>query len=192
MARIEVKCPICESEQVIKYGQSSSGEQRYYCKNPDCTKTIFQIEYRNKGCEPGIEQKIIKMAVNASGIRDTSRVLEISTYKVMNTLKKQTHLQKKLTENILQTWMMPQTSKSNLCSIVALKASLTRCGVMLAAKPISDGCGWPYIMRAGLFSRTLLALGLMMCSENYRSCLLPSVSPNFILTIGVPTCDECE
>ena len=89
MAKIEVKCPKCKESQVIKYGQSSSGEQRYYCKNKECSTTIFQLEYRNKGCEPGIEQKIIKMAVNASGVRDTSRVLEISTYKVMDTLKKQ-------------------------------------------------------------------------------------------------------
>jgi transposase-like protein len=89
MAKIEVKCPVCEETQVIKYGQSSSGAQRYYCKNPECSKTIFQMEYRNKGCEPGVEKKIIKMAVNASGVRDTSRVLAISTYKVMDTLKKQ-------------------------------------------------------------------------------------------------------
>ena len=89
MAKIEVKCPVCDGIEVIKYGQSSSGEQRYYCKNTECSKTIFQIEYRNRGCEPGIEEKIIKMAVNASGVRDTSRVLEISTYKVSSTLKKQ-------------------------------------------------------------------------------------------------------
>jgi len=89
MAKIEVKCPRCEETQVVKYGQSSSGTQRYYCKNENCSKTIFQLDYRNKGCEPGIEKKIIKMAVNASGVRDTSRVLEISTYKVMDTLKKQ-------------------------------------------------------------------------------------------------------
>ena len=88
MAKIEVKCPICGKTEVIKYGQSRSGEQRYYCKNSECEKTIFQLEYRNKGCEPGIEEKIIKMAVNASGVRDTSRVLEVSTYKVSSTLKK--------------------------------------------------------------------------------------------------------
>ena len=89
MATIEVKCPMCEEIKVVKYGKSRSGAQRYYCKNAECTKTIFQLEYRNKGCEPGIEKKIVRMAVNASGIRDTSRVLEISTYKVMETLKKQ-------------------------------------------------------------------------------------------------------
>jgi transposase-like protein len=89
MAKIEVKCPKCGEAQVIKYGQSSSGAQRYYCKNSECVTSIFQLEYQNKGCEPGVEEKIIKMAVNASGVRDTSRVLEISTYKVMDTLKKQ-------------------------------------------------------------------------------------------------------
>jgi len=89
MAKIEVKCPNCESAQVIKYGKSSRGAQRYKCQKPECETTIFQLKYRNKGCESGVEQKIIKMAVNASGIRDTSRTLEISTYKVMDTLKKQ-------------------------------------------------------------------------------------------------------
>jgi len=88
MAKIEVKCRNCGETQVVKYGKSRSGEQRYYCRNAECETTIFQLEYKNKGCEPGIEQKIIKMAVNASGVRDTSRVLEISTYKVSSTLKK--------------------------------------------------------------------------------------------------------
>ena len=89
MVKIEVECPSCESNEVIKYGQSRSGAQRYKCQNPECETTIFQLKYSSKGCEPGIEKKIIKMAVNASGIRDTARVLEISTYKVMSTLKKQ-------------------------------------------------------------------------------------------------------
>ena len=88
MAKIDVKCPRCGSIKVIKYGQSASGRQRYYCKNKECKTTIFQLEYKNKGCEPGVEEKIVRMAVNASGIRDTSRTLEISTYKVMETLKK--------------------------------------------------------------------------------------------------------
>jgi transposase-like protein len=89
MAKIEVKCPKCDETEVNKYGTSSSGAQRYYCKNENCSTTIFQLKYHNKGCEPGMEKRIIKMAVNASGVRDTARVLEISTYKVMDTLKKQ-------------------------------------------------------------------------------------------------------
>lgn len=89
MATIEVKCPKCKGTKVIKYGKSNRGKQRYYCKNKECETTIFQLEYKSNGCEPGVEYKIIMMASNGSGIRDTARVLGMSTYKVMNTLKKQ-------------------------------------------------------------------------------------------------------
>ena len=47
------------------------------------------LEYKNNGCKPGIEKQIIDMTSNASGIRDISRNLKISTDKVMSTLKKQ-------------------------------------------------------------------------------------------------------
>jgi transposase-like protein len=45
------------------------------------------LEYEDKGYEPGIDGKIIKMAANASGIRDTARVLGVSIQKVVDTLK---------------------------------------------------------------------------------------------------------
>lgn len=89
MAVIEVKCPECGETKVVKYGKGKKGQQRYKCQNTECKTTIFQLEYHNNGCKPGIEKQIIDMAINASGIRDTSRVLEISTYKVWSTLKKQ-------------------------------------------------------------------------------------------------------
>jgi transposase-like protein len=88
MAKINVKCPDCGEIMVVKYGKSRRGEQRYYCRNEECKTTIFQLKYKNHGCERGVEHQIIEMAVNASGIRDTARVLKISTYKVMKTLKK--------------------------------------------------------------------------------------------------------
>ncbi|MCL2771925.1 MAG: IS1-like element transposase [Oscillospiraceae bacterium] len=77
--------PDCAGSEVVKYGKSRSGEQRYHCRNVECKTTIFRLEYKNRGCKRGVEREIIKMSVNASGIRDTARVLEISTYKVMNT-----------------------------------------------------------------------------------------------------------
>ena len=88
MAKIEVKCPKCGKREVIKYGKSPEGKQRYKCKNTNCKCTTFLLEYSYNGAQPNIESTIIKMAANASGIRDTSRVLEISTAKVMKTLKK--------------------------------------------------------------------------------------------------------
>jgi len=89
MAVIEIKCPDCGSTKVGKYGYGKRGQQRYKCKNEECKTKIFQLEYHNKGCERGIECKIIQMTANAGGIRDTARTLEISRYKVTDTLKKQ-------------------------------------------------------------------------------------------------------
>ena len=46
------------------------------------------LEYRYKAYEPGIKKKVVDMAINGSGIRDTSRVLGINKKTVINTLKK--------------------------------------------------------------------------------------------------------
>ncbi len=57
-------------------------------ENKDCACNTFMLEYAYNGWKPGIEEAIIDMAANASGIRDTARVLKISQDKVMSTLKK--------------------------------------------------------------------------------------------------------
>ena len=44
--------------------------------------------YQNKAYEAGIKEKIIDMAINGSGIRDTARVLKIDKNTVISTLKK--------------------------------------------------------------------------------------------------------
>lgn len=88
MATIDVKCPICGGTQVIKYGISTSGKQRYYCKSTACKGKSFQLEHIYTGYQRGINEKIVTMAANASGIRDTSRVLGVSQGKVISTLKK--------------------------------------------------------------------------------------------------------
>ena len=46
------------------------------------------LDYSYKACEPGITEKIVEMAINASGIRDTAGVLKINKNTVINTLKK--------------------------------------------------------------------------------------------------------
>jgi len=79
MTAILVKCPHCNSENVQKAGKQPNGAQRYRCNNKECTYTIFQLEYKYNACKPDIKMKIILMAMNGSGIRDTARVLGIST-----------------------------------------------------------------------------------------------------------------
>lgn len=86
MAMRAVKCIHCESEEVVKMGYQKNGTPRCKCKK--CKKT-FQTEYVNKGAKPETKRLIVKMSVNGSGIRDISRVLEISKDTVMKVLKKQ-------------------------------------------------------------------------------------------------------
>ena len=85
MATIEVKCLKCGEAQVNKHGKSSIGIQRYLCRNEDYTQHTFMLDYVSNGWKPGIDEQIISMAANASGIRDTSRVLKVSKQKVQDT-----------------------------------------------------------------------------------------------------------
>ena len=88
MVLIPVCCPHCQSDQVIKGGQTKAGKQRYKCQNSACPRYSFQLDLRYKGRSPEIKEQIINMALNGSGIRDTARVLKISTTTVISELKK--------------------------------------------------------------------------------------------------------
>ena len=89
MAMTEVKCPRCKEINVVTHGKNANGIRRYRCKNENCSCNTFMLDYAYNGWKPGIEEAIVNLAANASGIRDTSRVLKISQDKVMSTLKKQ-------------------------------------------------------------------------------------------------------
>ena len=88
MTFIAVRCLHCHSEQIVKRGKTRRGTQRYLCQNTACTTGSFLLDYRNRGCLPEVKQTIIDMSLNASGIRDTARVLRISTDTVLSELKK--------------------------------------------------------------------------------------------------------
>ena len=85
MAIIEVACRFCgNTDNVVKHGTGAGGYQRYRCK--ECKKT-FQLSYHYNACKAGIPEKVISMAMNNSGIRDTARVLKIGVSTVLNILK---------------------------------------------------------------------------------------------------------
>ena len=89
MVIVTVKCPRCFETNVSKNGKTMKGIQKYICNNEECTGKSFLLDYTYNGRKPGIDEQIINMAANASGIRDTARVLKISKQKVSDTLKKQ-------------------------------------------------------------------------------------------------------
>jgi IS1 family transposase/transposase-like protein len=103
MTLIAVQCPHCHSEQVVKRGKTDSGTQRYLCQNTACVKGSFLLDYRNRGCVPEVKQHIIDMSLNASGIRDTARVLHISPNTVLHELRKKETALESFNKALLRT-----------------------------------------------------------------------------------------
>ena len=82
-------CPYCHETDIVRHGKSPGGKQRYRCWQ--CLEEdgrTFLLEYAYAGQSPAIKQQIVDMAMNASGIRDTARVLLISPTTVIKELKK--------------------------------------------------------------------------------------------------------
>ena len=87
MVFVEVACPFCASTNVVKRGKTSNGKQRYECRNEACDHSTFILDYSYLGCLPDIKERILDMAVNANGIRDTAPVLNIAIATVLSTLR---------------------------------------------------------------------------------------------------------
>lgn len=85
MVQIDVKCIHCGSKNVVKNGTRKNGVQCLLCRK--CKKS-FQQDYTSNGAKPEIKMLILKMSLNGSGIRDISRVLEVSQGTVIAILKK--------------------------------------------------------------------------------------------------------
>ena len=88
MVLMPVCCPLCGEASVVKRGKTGQGKQRYLCLNGGCPKRTFILDYTYNGLLPDVKARIVDMAVNGSGIRDTARVLRVSPNTVINELKK--------------------------------------------------------------------------------------------------------
>ena len=111
---IEVKCPSCNQTDVQKNGLGRKGNQRYLCDNEHCQKKSFMLEYHYNACDLRVKEKIIRMAINSAGIRDTERVLGVSKTTVIKTLKSKESLLQQVNPNI-------QTMDVNANSNIQLK-----------------------------------------------------------------------
>ena len=45
MTFIAVRCPHCQSDQIVKRGKTARGTQCYLCQNTRCTKGSFLLDY---------------------------------------------------------------------------------------------------------------------------------------------------
>lgn len=85
MAEQRITCRYCGETNVTYAGKNSAGNQR--CKCADCGRT-FLLTYTNRACAPGVKEQIVEMGLNASGVRDTARVLGVDKNTVCATFKK--------------------------------------------------------------------------------------------------------
>jgi insertion element IS1 protein InsB len=103
MAFVQVQCPDCHSAEVVQYGKQANGTQRYRCNNRDGSRTIFLLQYHDKGRLPAVKQPIVDMTLNGSGVRDIVRVLRVSSATVIDVLKKKEPAVKQVNERVLHT-----------------------------------------------------------------------------------------
>ncbi len=110
MALVYVQCPQCQSIDVVQFGKQANGTQRYRCNNRECPRTIFLLQYQDKGRLPAVKQQIVDMTLNGSGVRDIVRVLRVSSATVINVLKKKEPAVKQVNERLLHTLDPPQVN----------------------------------------------------------------------------------
>ena len=63
-------------------------QQRYRCLQCPARGHTFLLDYSYPGQSQSIKDQMVEMAMNASGIRDTARVLHVSPTTVLKELKK--------------------------------------------------------------------------------------------------------
>ena len=82
-------CPYCHGTDIVRHGTTSEGKQRYRCREGLLGRgRTFLLEYTYAGQSLEVKQQIVDMAMNASGICDTARVLHVSPTTVLKELKK--------------------------------------------------------------------------------------------------------
>ena len=81
-------CPHCYGTDIVRHGKTPQGKQRYRCRETSCQGRTFLLDYSYPGQSQHIKEQMVEMAMNASGIRDTARVVHVSPTTVINELKK--------------------------------------------------------------------------------------------------------
>ena len=82
-----LRCPYCQETDSVRHGTTPDGKQRYRCRACPERGRTFLLEYAYAGQSPEVKQQIVDMALNASGIRDTARVLPVSPTTVIKERK---------------------------------------------------------------------------------------------------------
>jgi transposase-like protein len=81
-------CPPCQGTDIIRHGKTRQGKQCSCCQETVCDGRTFLLDDSYAGHSAEIKRQLVDMALNASGMRDTARVLHVSPTTVIKALKK--------------------------------------------------------------------------------------------------------
>jgi transposase-like protein len=73
---------------LILCAMARHGKQRYRCRTCPEHRRTFLLEYAYPKQLPNVKQQIVDMTLHESGMRDTARVLHISSIIVIKELKR--------------------------------------------------------------------------------------------------------
>ena len=79
-----IPCPDCSSVNIVKNGKTAQQKQRYLCK--DCRRQFIR-DYTYLGCIREWRALIVPLTMNGAGVRDIERILRVSRYSVLRTLR---------------------------------------------------------------------------------------------------------
>src|SRR5215510_7612738 len=71
-----LRCSYCQGTAIVKHGTTPEGKQRDRCLACSDHGRTFLLEVAYAGPSPVVKQQIVDMAMTASGIHDTARVLQ--------------------------------------------------------------------------------------------------------------------
>ena len=125
MVLIAVTCLYGQSDPITTRGTTETDTQRYRCHNPHCPHQSFLLHPADKGRVPAITEPMIAMALHGRGIRDTARVLGLSTDTVLNELKKK---RQHCSRSISPCETLCRLAMSQWACVVPTPSTPTQCG----------------------------------------------------------------
>ena len=140
----KILCLHCHSPNLVKNGKTANKKQKYKCK--DCDKQ-FITDYSYQACRPEIRRLILPMTLNSSGIRDISRVLQISTNTVTKVLRLKAE---QIREPVVPThancveldefWSFVGKKKNQRWTWLAVTSSTRRIGAFVNGRRTNENC----------------------------------------------------
>jgi transposase-like protein len=82
------KCHNCQSEQIVRNGHNSCGQQRYKCKNCGVTRVLDSVQ---KSKQIDLEQ-VFQTYKERNSFRSTGRIFGVSPATIQKWLKKKPNL----------------------------------------------------------------------------------------------------